>query len=256
MHEDLNQDVLALIPARGGSKSVPRKNLLLLHDKPMIAWAIEAAQKSEQINRILVTTDDPEIQQVALEYGAECPFLRPSSISGDLALDIEYHKHALDWLSDNEDYRPSFIANLRPTPPCRSSDLIDEAIKLFKSHPKADSLRSVQLADQTPFKMWGITDDGCLSQVSFLDDISEPYNMPRQQLPLIYWQNGYIDICRYSTVVGQSSTTGSKIIPFIINQPSADIDYPDQIEAASQQLYNFNVSGTSSPKTTSLRHPS
>lgn len=148
------------------------------------------------------------------------------------------------------------IVNLRPTPPCRDSRIIDQAITLFIKSPEADSLRSVQLADQTPYKMWNINDEGLLSQVAFLESMPEPYNAPRQRLPSIYWQNGYIDVCKYETVTSKCSTTGSKIIPFLISEPSFDIDYPDQIDAASQQLLAANEAKTAHKRQLNYRHPS
>lgn len=235
MHKS-QSEILALIPARGGSKSVPRKNIISLLGKPMIAWSIGHALEARHITRVIVSTDDAEIAEIARAYGAEVPFLRPTEISGDFASDFEFHKHALDWLDCNEGYVPSMVVNLRPTPPARSPELIDKAIELFMDHPEMDSLRSVQLAHESPYKMWTIDADGRLSVVATLKGIVEPYNQPRQKLPLVYWQNGYIDITRPRVIHNQNSTTGRHILPFIMEQPVADVDYPDEIGAAEAQL--------------------
>lgn len=251
-------DVLALIPARGGSKSVPRKNILPLAGKPMIAWAIQHALESRHITRVVVTTDDREIASIAKSHGAEVPFLRPADLAGDLSLDVEFHQHALTWLCDNEGYVPELVVNLRPTPPARQPAVIDEAIEIFAAHPEADSLRSVHLASETPFKMWTINPEGFMDQVAFIDGLPEPYNQPRQKLPLVYWQNGYVDITRPHVILEKSSTTGEKILPFIIEQPAADIDYPDEISAAEAQLTRVKPanSGPAEKSSGTERHPS
>jgi CMP-N,N'-diacetyllegionaminic acid synthase len=244
-------EVLALIPARGGSKSVPRKNIIPLLGKPMIAWAIEHALAAKHVTRVIVSTDDQEIAEIAKKYGAEVPFMRPADISGDLSTDVEFHRHALEWLKDHEHYVPELVVNLRPTPPNRRPETIDRAIEVFAAHKDYDSLRSVQLATESPYKMWNIT-DGKLQPVAMLPDVSEPYNQPRQKLPLVYWQNGYIDITRPQVILKQHSTTGKTILPFIIDEPAADIDYPDQIGAVEAQLKQRQPLPTTKDK----RHPS
>ncbi|RJX30686.1 MAG: acylneuraminate cytidylyltransferase family protein [Oxalobacter sp.] len=252
-------EVLALIPARGGSKSVPHKNIIPLLGKPMIAWAIEHALASEHVTRIVVTTDDEEIAAVARQYGAEVPFMRPANLAQDLSLDIEFHRHAVEWLQQHENYIPDMVINLRPTPPSRQSAVIDKAIETFAAHPDVDSLRSVHLAEQSPFKMWTIDERGYMRPIASLPDVLEPYNQPRQKLPLVYWQDGYIDITRPSVILKQNSTTGRVILPFIIEEPAADIDYPDEVGEAEAQLRERQPSKQQSnaiaPSTT-LRHPS
>lgn len=249
-------EVLALIPARGGSQSVPRKNLVKLLGKPMIAWAIEHALAAKHICRTVVTTDDEEIAEVARAYGAEVPFFRPAEISGDFSLDVEFHRHALEWLRDNENYVPDMVVNLRPTPPSRLPQTIDLAIETFAANPKADSLRSVHLASETPFKMWLIASDGYMQSVAKMPDIREPYNQPRQKLPLVYWQDGYIDITRPHVVFEKNSTTGDVILPFIIEEPAVDIDYPDALESAEAQLRERESGQGDGKKSKTTKHPS
>lgn len=228
--------VLALIPARGGSKSVPRKNIVPLLGKPMIAWAIEHALACEHITRVIVTTDDDEIAAVARSYGAEVPFMRPAELAQDLSEDIEFHRHAIEWLKQHENYVPDMVINLRPTPPSRQPAVIDKAIETFAAHPEVDALRSVHLAEQSPFKMWTINEQGYIRPVAPLQGVAEPYNQPRQVLPLVYWQDGYIDITRPRVILEQNSTTGKIILPFIIEEPAADVDYPDELGEAEAQL--------------------
>jgi len=230
--------ILALIPARGGSKSIPRKNLLPLLDKPLIAWSIQHALHSKYINRVIVSTDDEEIRDVAIKYGAEAPFIRPEEISQDLSTDLECFTHALNWLDDAEKYQPSLVVHLRPTGPARIISNIDNAISLFLENMDCDSLRSVSLADQTPYKMW-LHRDNRLSPAMNSDlDLS---STPRQQLEKVYWQNGYIDIVKPKTILDLQSMTGKNVLPFIINNIK-DIDYFHDIPIVEEQLKKI-VSG-------------
>ena len=229
---------IALIPARKGSKGIPKKNIVDLLGKPLIAWTIETAKSCKLIDRVIVSTDDSEIASVSREYGADVPFIRPHELAEDASRDIEYHNHALEWLINNESYKPYAIVNLRPTTPLRNPNIIDEAIKLFFKYPEFDSLRSIQVADQNPYKMWTF-DRNQLKQIAFLSNKKEPYNEPRQKLPISYWQNGYIDIVKSDVVINKKSTSGSKILGFLIEDPSIDLDYPEDIPIAEMQLKNF-----------------
>ena len=250
-------EVMVLIPARGGSKSVPRKNIVPIMGKPLIAWTIETALACKRINRVIVSTDDLEIADTARSYGAEVPFLRPLELAQDLSRDIEYHIHALEWLRENEGYLPDLVINLRPTVACRQPSVIDKAIEIFQEKPDIDSLRSVHLASQSPFKMWTIGDDELLKSLAPLTGVEEPYNAPRQILPLVYWQDGYIDITKPSVILEQKSTTGRTILPFIVDAPAADIDYIDDIQLAETQL-SERLLGVTYPESgsNSDRHPS
>jgi N-acylneuraminate cytidylyltransferase len=249
--------VLALIPARGGSKSVPRKNLVPLNGRPLIAYTIAHALGASRIDRVIVTTDDEEIAAVARASGAEVPFLRPTAISGDFALDVEYHSHALGWLRDNEDYVPEMVVNLRPPHPVRRCATIDRAIAAFAAS-SADSLRSVRLAEQSAFKMWTVDERGYLSPVAALPGVREPYNLPRQLLPPVYWQDGYIDITRPAVVFEKRSTTGDTILPFIIDEQCVDIDYDDEIAEAERLLALAEREDAVAPRDAgpSVRYPS
>ena len=250
-------EVLALIPARGGSKSVPRKNIIPLLGKPMIAWVIEHALACKHVTRVIVTTDDEEIAAVAKSYGAEVPFMRPVELAQDLSVDIEFHRHAVDWLKQHENYVPDMVINLRPTPPSRQPTIIDKAIETFAAHPEFDALRSVHLAQQSPFKMWTIDEKGYMRPVAPLPGVAEPYNQPRQKLPLVYWQDGYIDITRPKVILEQNSTTGRVILPFIIDEPAADVDYPDELGEAEAQLRERQAPESRSiAMPTTTRHPS
>jgi CMP-N,N'-diacetyllegionaminic acid synthase len=229
-------EVLALIPARGGSKSIPRKNIAMVLGKPLIAWTIEPALASKHITRVIVTTDDKEIADISKQYGADVPFLRPVNISDDSALDIDFYRHALEWLNNNEQYVPDLVINLRPTSPTRRPSVIDKAIEIFAINTKADSLRSVHLATKTPYKMWLVGSNGLIHPVAQLPGVKEPFNMPRQKLPIVYSQDGYIDITRPSVIYKKNSTTGDLILPFILDEPTIDIDNYNDIKSAIEQL--------------------
>src|SRR5688572_24739345 len=134
-------EVLALIPARGGSKGIPRKNIRSFAGYPLIAWSIAAAKQSELVTRVIVSTDDEEIAKVAREWGAEAPFLRAAEISQDKTTDLPVFEHALKWLEDVEGYRPDIIIQLRPTSPIRPKGMVDEAIRILQNNKDADCVR-------------------------------------------------------------------------------------------------------------------
>ena len=125
------KEILALIPARGGSKGIPRKNIRSFAGYPLIAWSIAAAQQASSVTRTIVSTDDEEIASVAREYGAETPFLRPSALAQDNTTDLPVFEHALQWLEANENYQPEIVVQLRPTSPIRPKDCVDSAIKIL-----------------------------------------------------------------------------------------------------------------------------
>jgi CMP-N-acetylneuraminic acid synthetase len=123
-------EILAIIPARGGSKGIPRKNIRSFASWPLIAWSIAAAKQSAYVTRVIVSTDDEEIAAVAREYGAETPFLRPAEFAQDKSTDMPLFEHALAWLAEHEGYQPEVVVQLRPTSPIRPRGLIDDAIKI------------------------------------------------------------------------------------------------------------------------------
>jgi len=164
-------EVLALIPARGGSKGIPRKNIKNLAGCPLIAYSIRAAREAEFVSRIIVTTDDPEIRKVARAYGAEVPFLRPQELAEDDTRDLPVFQHVLNWLKTEENYRPDLVVQLRPTSPFRPPGLIDQAVRILVNNPGADSVRGVVPSKQNPYKMWKLEDDG---KMSALLQIEEP----------------------------------------------------------------------------------
>ena len=218
-------EVLGLVLARGGSKSVPRKNIFLVLGKPLLAYTIQAALAARSITRLVVTTNDPEIADIARRLGAEVPFLRPPELAEDETPDYPVVRHALEWLEAKDGYRPDLIAQLRPTSPLRTSLQLDEAVALLRAHPDADSVRGVCRPQQNPHKMWRMASDGLLHPLLAVPGVPEPFNAPRQTLPVVWWQNGYIDIFWRRTVFEQRSLTGVKVLGYVIDEPEhIDID--------------------------------
>ncbi len=211
-------EILALIPARGGSKGIPRKNIRSFAGYPLIAWSIAAAKQSELVTRVILSTDDEEIASVARQYGAETPFLRPEELAQDKTTDLPVFEHTLRWLEENEGYRPEIMVQLRPTSPIRPKGMLDDAIRILLEHPDADCVRGVVPAGQNPFKMWRFDgDDKPMKPLLGVDGIAEPYNAPRQILPPVYWQTGHIDAIRVSTIRDKQSLTGDVIYPLVID---------------------------------------
>jgi YrbI family 3-deoxy-D-manno-octulosonate 8-phosphate phosphatase len=219
-------EILALIPARGGSKGIPRKNIRNFAGYPLIAWSIAAAKQATCVTRTLLSTDDEEIASVGREYGAETPFLRPSELAQDQTTDLPVFEQALKWLEENQGYRPEIVIQLRPTSPVRPKDCVDEAVKILMGHADADCVRGVVPAGQNPHKMWRFAGENQpMRPLLKVDGIAEPYNAPRQILPPIYWQTGHIDAIRVSTIMQKHSLTGDVIYPILIDpRYTVDID--------------------------------
>ena len=220
--------ILALIPARGGSKGIPRKNIRSFAGYPLIAWSIAAGLQAHTVNRVIVSTDDEEIAGVAREYGGETPFMRPHELAQDRTNDLPVFEHALKWLEDIEGYKPDIVVQLRPTSPIRPKDCVDGAVRTLIENANADCVRGVVPAGQNPHKMWRFNGyEKPMKPLLEVEGISEPYNAPRQILPLVYWQTGHIDAIRTSTITRKRSLTGSVVYPHVIDaRYSVDIDTP------------------------------
>jgi CMP-N-acetylneuraminic acid synthetase len=211
-----NPEVLALIPARGGSKGIPRKNIRLFAGCPLISYTIAAALQALTVTRLIVSTDDPEIADVALQFGAEIPFLRPAELAADRSTDLPVFQHALNWLADHENYHPEIVLHLHATNPIRPRGLVDRAVDLLLEHPETECVRSVVFPAQTPYKMWQIDpQSGHMIPLLTISGIAEPYNFPRQLLPAAYLQTGHVNAIRPATIIA-GSMTGQFILPLIV----------------------------------------
>jgi CMP-N-acetylneuraminic acid synthetase len=225
-----SSEVLAIVPARSGSKSVPHKNIRTFAGKPLMAHSIEQALASGAVGRVLVSTDSAEYAEIARQHGAEAPFLRPAAISGDASTDLECFQHALGWLANSEDKVPELIVHLRPTHPNRRPSDIARAVALLCEHPEWDSVRSVVPAPETPFKMWFRSAAGELEPV-IRSDIREAHSRPRQSLPSTFLQNANIDVIRTRTIIEKGSVAGTRIGSLLMEE-FHDIDTPEQFARA------------------------
>ena len=218
-------EVLGIITGRGGSKSVPRKNVKLLAGKPLIAWTIEEVKKSKLLTRVIVSTDDPEIAGIAKACGAEVPFLRPAELSADSVPDFDYLYHAAAWMRDNAGFRADIILRLPPTTPLCRPESIDACVELLINNSEADSSRTITPASKHPYKLWR-TEGKYLKP--FLSEeftgLKDAHNMPRQSFPAAF---SHVDVIalRWDTLVNKKSMAGEKILYHQIPKSDAiDID--------------------------------
>jgi CMP-N,N'-diacetyllegionaminic acid synthase len=214
--------VLAIVPARSGSKSIPHKNVLSFRGKPLLVHSIEQALAARNVDRVLVSTDSPEYRDLARAAGAEAPFLRPSAISGDTATDLEVFAQALGWLEEHEGYQPKILVHLRPTYPTRRVLDVERAVAMLLADPTADSVRSVTRAPHTPYKMWRLEEGGSLRPL-LESALREPYSLPRQVLPEVYLQNAAVDVVRSSVIRERHSMTGRRVLAYVM-EGIRDID--------------------------------
>ena len=227
--------VIAIVPARGGSKSIPRKNIKLFNGLPLMAYSIAAGLQATTVDRVIVSTDDPEMAEVARRFGAETPFLRPKELAEDSTTDLPVMEHCLRWLRENEGYESDVVVHLRPTSPIRPRGLVDEAVRLLLADPDSDSVRGVIPSGENPYKMWKLGNPYMIPLMAW--EFPEPYNMPRQKLPATYWHTGQIDVIRTATIDNKKTVTGDKVTPLILDPLFAvDIDHEFDWER-SEWLY-------------------
>ena len=225
-----SDQVIAIIPARSGSRSIPHKNIRDFAGRPLLAHSIEQARACNRISRTLVSTDSAAYAAIAAKYGAEAPFLRPAEISRDESTDLEAFRHALSWLHENEGAVPELCVHLRPTHPNRRVGDITRAIDILRDHADWDSVRSVVPAPDPPFKMWFLDSNGELKPV-VATKIPEAHSLPRQLLPQTYLQNASIDVVRSRTVLEKNSISGDRIGALVLDE-FHDIDTPEQLHRA------------------------
>jgi len=226
---------MALIPARGGSKGIPHKNLTSLAGIPLVAHSILVAQQSKHIDRVVVSTDSQEISEVAKKYGAEVPFLRPADLAEDSTPDFPVFEHCLKWFEANENYSPDIVVHLRPTGPLRTVEEIENGIKLLCDQPDADSVRSVNEAHQSPYKMW-MKDGNFLRPLLSLESIPESYNASRQILPKVFESNANIGVVWKKTIDEKKSILGDNVVPLVTEGPVVDIDNEFDLTIAERIL--------------------
>lgn len=214
--------MIAIIPARGGSKGIPRKNIKLLNNKPLIAYTIEAGLNSNCIEEVIVSTDDPEISEISKQYGASVPFLRPKNLAQDNSSAIDVYLFTISELNRNRNEKIEEFIILLPTSPFRSSSDIDNAYELYKKH-SADSLISITDAP-IPLSWYLQLDDGLKLKKSVNDNITIKN---RQDFKEFYIPNGAIYIFQYDLLLKHRSYYHSKTIGYYMpRNRSVDIDDP------------------------------
>ncbi|OGG50608.1 hypothetical protein A2704_05060 [Candidatus Kaiserbacteria bacterium RIFCSPHIGHO2_01_FULL_54_36b] len=229
-------NILGVVGARSGSKSLPNKNILPLLGKPMMSWIIGAAKRSSLITRVVLSTDSPAYAEIGRQYGAETPFMRPPELCGDLVPDFDWLYHAATWLHSNEGWKADIIVRLAPTfPLCKTAD-IDACLQLLIDHPEADSCYTVIEAPKHPYKMWKMKDDVYIEPI-FPDSVinlKDVFNQPRQLLPRAYV---YIDASaiRWRTLVEEKRIAGGKVLPYLIAD-AVDVDHVKDFEKAEEIL--------------------
>jgi CMP-N-acetylneuraminic acid synthetase len=219
--------IIALIPARSGSKRVPGKNIRRLGDHPLIAYTISSALGSGVFSRVIVSTECKETAAIAIHYGAEVPFERPAEYAADLSPDIEWVRYTLKRLADNGD-RSRYFCILRPTSPFRKAKTIQRAWARFIENADADSLRAVELCQQHPGKMWVVS--GNLMRPLLDDEGAAPpwHSSPYQSLPAVYIQNSSLEIGWNRVPLEQGTIAGEKVISFFTEGDEGfDINKPD-----------------------------
>ncbi len=240
--------MIAIIPARSGSKGVPGKNIKLLGGIPLFAYSIIAARMMPSVSRVIVSTDSQDYADIAKEFGAEVPFLRPIDISGDKSTDFDLFFHVLNWFKENENLVPEYLLHLRPTTPIRDPKIMEEAVNLFIENKKiASSLRSGHIAPESPFK-WFLKDTNNYFKGLREDLTPEKVNLPRQSFPSVYIPDGYIDILKSEVILNTGTLHGDKMLvfesPFCVEVDNKeDFEYLEyQIEKEGSIILNFHNS--------------
>tara|TARA_Y100001970_G_scaffold109027_1_gene136256 strand:- start:213 stop:893 length:681 start_codon:yes stop_codon:yes gene_type:complete len=205
----LRNAVVALIPARSGSKGIKDKNIKKLRGIPLIGWAIKSCKKSKLIGKIVVSTDSNEYSKIAYKFGADQVIIRPKSISKDSSSDFEFIDHAINKINFNFD----LIAHIRPTTPLRKKGLIDKAIKIFNKE-KIHALRSVHEMSESSYKSFEVVGKN-IKPLKFINSSLEKLNNPRQKFPKTYAGNGIVDIYKKNFILKNKKLYGKKVRAFI-----------------------------------------
>src|SRR5260370_36605229 len=222
----MNAKYLGIIPARGGSKGIHRKNMAMLGDRPLLQYTIEAAQGSRRLDRCLFTSDDLPMIDFARRLGCEAPFQRPAELASDTAPTVGVVLHALDWLDAEEGYWPHAVVLLQPTAPFRDADDIDGAIEAYESRGR-ETLLSVSPVLQHPCSMVR----ECDRRLSWA--VRPPANGGRQAFPEYYFIDGAIHIATPSFLRRERTFHDQAAALYVIERTHGlDIDDHDQLDLA------------------------
>jgi len=235
-------NIIALIPARGGSKGIKNKNIMNVMGKPLIYYTIDIAKKIKNINEVYVSTDSKKIKKISEKYGANVPFLRPKKYSSDNSSDLGVFQHFYNWYLQNKKKKIDLIIHLRATTPFRKANTIVKAIKIISKDKKTSCLRSFTKSSFSPFKMW-LSNNNIATPI-FKKKINgnEMHSLGRQQLPQGYCHVGYIDILRPNLTVSENSMVGKKTNLFLIDPEKenyVDIDTKNDLKKLSKIIYKL-----------------
>jgi len=228
-------NVIAIIPARAGSKSVKDKNIVQVGGHPLIAYSIAAAKLSDLVERVIVSTDSQEYAEIASQYGADVPFIRPQEYSTDTSTDRDFLLHAMQWLKENEEECPEYWVHLRPTTPLREPEIVDKAIQQIMNDQNATSLRSGFKAPESPLKWFTKNERGYFQ--GLIADSDESYNRPKELFDTVYVPDGYVDVIKQSYVISGSQIHGDKMIGFE-TPATTEVDTPEELEYLRYLLSN------------------
>lgn len=233
--------IIALVPARSGSVRIKHKNLRQIAGVPLVAMAVQQATMTPSVDRVFISTDSELYAEVAANYGAEVPFMRPAEISKSDSTDLDVFDHFLDWYQQKYNLYPELVVQVRPTAPARSVQMIEEAIRFMQDHPEYDSLRSVSVPHQTPYKMWFRDRDGELKPV--IKEQNAGYDGATQMLPQTFAQDGIVDIIRPSTILKKKSISGDRIAGIVSTRENWDIDRPEDLRIAAAMVHDDRLFG-------------
>jgi|TARA_B100000989_G_C19515968_1_gene461654 CMP-N-acetylneuraminic acid synthetase len=230
--------IIAIIPCRSGSKGIKDKNIYKLFGKPLIYYSIQFAKSCSFIDRVIVSTDSQKYARIAKKIGAEVPFLRPKKISGDNSLDIDFFKHAIDFLKKKQKYHPDIIIQLRPTSPIRKLKIMKKALNILLRNKDISSVRSVSKLPKNIYKCFFLGKKNILEPAikKFRNKI-EFFNLPRQKLPSSYYLNGVYEIFR-TKLIKKNMISGKKIYG-IVTTEYLDIDNKEDLEKVKKEKKFF-----------------
>jgi len=234
----MNPTVVAIIPARSGSKSIRDKNLSSLGGYPLLAYSVIVARLSKRIDRVLLSTDSEKYAELGKRYGAEAPFLRPAEFSTDQSTDREFMVHAMEWIRDHEGSLPELWVHLRPTTPLRDPAHLDQAVAMLEHRSEATALRSAHPSPESPFKWFRRNEHGYLTALATDDTNLDRFNLPRQAYPTVFVPDGYVDVVRSSFVLNSRLLHGDRVLGYE-SPRCTEVDSAEELELLDFQLNKY-----------------
>lgn len=225
-----------MVPARGGSRGLSRKNLREVGGRTLVARAVEVALASELVTLVVGSTDDEDVAAELACAGAQV-IMRPAALAGDEVPDSPVFLHALETLA-SAGYRPEVVVNVRPTAPLRRAADIDAVVQLLLDHPEALSVKSVSPASEHPYKMWLLGEDGGLEPLlpTWRDRFDGDPDVPRQLLPVVYRSNGAVDAVRAGALLASKRFHPGRVLGYV-TPPERSIDIDDERDLALAASY-------------------